>query len=116
MAVDVPPGLVWLGERLPGLLTPPVVVVCARLILNQALNVYVPIWLTAIACILSLPIAMSATIVYTRFSMERQARAHGAVLPPQIYDPSFGGLNTLKTMVHNFQEGYLGECIHSMNN
>lgn len=109
MTVDIPPGLVWMAERLPGFFTPPALVVCGRLLLRQTLHVDVPMWLTVIICGCSLPLAMAVSILYRDYVIHSEARMHGAVLAPMVHDRSLAGLDTLKLLVFNFKQGYIGE-------
>ncbi|KAF7362516.1 Cytochrome P450 monooxygenase pc-3 [Mycena venus] len=59
--------------------------------------------------LLSLPIGVFFLVQWNDYKDQRQANKFNAVLPPRVEDSSLGGINTMLSMVDNFQRGYLGD-------
>jgi hypothetical protein len=72
-------------------------------------DLHVAIW--ALLSLLSLPCGFFLVVQWNDYNDRKQARALNAVLPPRIGDSSIGGLNTMRSMVNNFQKGYLCKSI-----
>ncbi|KAF7353448.1 Cytochrome P450 [Mycena sanguinolenta] len=88
------PGIGYLATQLPRILTPPLLVYCAKLVTELRLGIIVPTWLTTLACVLSGPAVLTVVVQYRDYQNRRQAAAHGAIIPPAV-PGSIGGLNML---------------------
>lgn len=106
--MEFPPGIVYLIQRLPHILTPPTMIYICTLILSAYSNISITGWTLVSALVLSLPAALSITVLWSDFLIYRDARAHGAALPPSIPDSSPGGLLSLLRAMKESKTRYPG--------
>ncbi|KAF8960212.1 cytochrome P450 [Flammula alnicola] len=106
--MPLPPGPVYLLQNLPSLILPPIAVLISAKLLPR-FDISVPTWAIIVGCLWSLPIAIFLQVQYRDFVDHRAAKAHGAVLPPRVYDKWPGGLSLLAKMVENLKDGYPGD-------
>ncbi len=104
----IPPGFVYLGQRLPRLVTPPALVYLVLYGLRTYLQVMVNPWLAFVAYALCLPTALTIQVQYINYLDYRAARAHCAIMPPRTADPTPGGVATLFRSIQNFKTAYPG--------
>ncbi|TFK35037.1 cytochrome P450 monooxygenase pc-3 [Crucibulum laeve] len=107
--MSLPPGLLYLFHNLPSVLLPPSLVFISHKIGQSHLDIVLPIWAVVVAAFLSLPFALFFKVSYANFKNARDAEAHGAVLPPQVYDPIPGSVSLLMMALENFKTGYPGD-------
>jgi hypothetical protein len=110
MTVQIPPGFIYLLNRLPRLLLTPIVVYVAANFVNAWLPIQIAGSIIILLSLLSLPAIFAGTIFYTDHINARRAAALGAVFPQQIPNEWPGGLSTLKIFVERFQMGIPGVC------
>ncbi|KAJ7710097.1 cytochrome P450 [Mycena olivaceomarginata] len=81
--MTLPPGIVYLSKQLPRVLAPPLVVFCAKLVVELRFGIVVPAWLAALAYVL-----------ISGLSGSPPSCRHGAIMPPSV--PGYiGGINML---------------------
>ncbi|KAF8632403.1 hypothetical protein AX17_004844 [Amanita inopinata Kibby_2008] len=108
----LPPGLVWIIQRLPSLVAPLALVHLLRKSVSAYIGFTLPIWATVLAGILLLPFAFALQIQLKNYKDRRDAEKLGAVLPPVIKDESIWpfGIGILKRNLQSFTNNeYLGE-------
>lgn len=109
--MPLPPGPVYLLQRLPSLVGPPTAVIVAVKLLNASeyeFPIDIPDWAISVACVLSLPITLFLKVQYKRWKIRREAAAHGAILPPEVKDKWLGGVGLLVDTLKEFKTGYPG--------
>ncbi|KAJ7457995.1 cytochrome P450 [Mycena galericulata] len=98
-------GVRYLLRLLPFVLLPPTSTAFFLYAIGLELHVVIHVLLS----LLSLPIGIFLVVRWNDYQDQRQATRLNAVLPPRVEDRSIGGLNTMRSMVNNFQKGYLGD-------
>lgn len=109
--MNIPPGITYLIQRLPRIITPPIILYTATFLAQNYLGAGISGLALALSYILCLPLAFAVNVLYRDYSHHRDAARLGAVLPPRVGDPYPGGLMTLWTAMHNFKAGYIGMCL-----
>ncbi|OBZ68911.1 hypothetical protein A0H81_11023 [Grifola frondosa] len=79
-----PPGLRFLFRRLPTLLKPPTFVYLSGFICSRFLGITISNWLLIAGCVLSLPFALTLSVLWYDYANRKAAAAHGAVVPPYV--------------------------------
>ena len=110
MAIDLPPGIVYLSQRLPKLVSPPLLAYVLGIIARSHTNIDIPDWAIPVAIVLSLPVALTAKVQWQLFKDRRGAARFGAVLPPDIPDRYGlpGGLGFVISSGEEVAVGYPG--------
>jgi len=106
--MNLPPGPAYLLQNLPKLLTPPAATLLLLKLLPAISEVQVPAWGVVLACIFSLPVALYLQVQYEYIRDSRAAAAHGATLPPMVYDKWPGRVGLLGKALDNLRNGYPG--------
>ncbi|KAL0949003.1 hypothetical protein HGRIS_009102 [Hohenbuehelia grisea] len=112
----VPPIISYAFRRVPRLLAPLALVYATQRILqsqNPQLASQVSTLTWVVAYIVSLPLALTLSVFYGDWRDAKEARKHGAVLAPQVYDKWPGGLTMLGDLIENFKFGYLMEPVET---
>jgi hypothetical protein len=104
-----PPGIVYLGMNLHHIFIPLAFVYAINHLFRRFLEIDVPQWLFVLASVLACPIAFTFKVSYKLYVNNRQAAAHGAVLPPQLPDKYIGGFETLSRTLAQYNTLYIGE-------
>ena len=86
MAIDVPPGIIYLSQRLPKLVAPPLLTYVLGILARSHTDIDLPDWAIPVAIALSLPVTLTAKVQWQLFKDRRGAARYGAVLPPAIPD------------------------------
>ncbi|KAK0455744.1 cytochrome P450 monooxygenase pc-3 [Desarmillaria tabescens] len=102
---NLPPGIVYLAQRLPYFCFPLGVVYALLTVFEVAL----PRWARFICYALSFPLSLMIQVQCTDFINNRAAKKHGAVIPPRTGDPSLGGVLSLLATIKAFKSGYPGD-------
>ena len=105
--ISLPPGPVYVLQNLPSIITPPATVLLVAHVLPR-FEFELPAWAVILSTFLSLPVTLTARILWKDFADERDAASHGAVLPPRVYSKWPGGISLLKETVENLKSGYPG--------
>lgn len=112
--MELPPGIRWLAQRLHKILAPPVFVFILSVICQTYLYVQIPRWALSIIYLISFPVALTATVLYGDYRIDRMAAACSAVVPAaDSADRSIGRIKTVLQAARLAKEGYVGECTHS---
>ena len=96
--VSLPPGPIWIIQRLSNILTP----IFLLYLLRRSANVYfaltVPIWATIVLGILLFPLSLHLQIRWTQYKHRKEAEKMGAVMPRELKTDSIlpFGLGILK--------------------
>ena len=72
----------------------------------------IPGWLAFISAILSLPAALSAGIVWSKYRIRREAAAVGAMMPPEVSGRWPGNIDIVFKVMKEFYNGYPGEQLN----
>ncbi|TFY69315.1 hypothetical protein EVG20_g3200 [Dentipellis fragilis] len=96
----------YLVSFVPILLGPPL---ATCIILRQLVNPTILFLITS--GLLSIPVAVFLSVQWKLAKDRRDAARLGAVLAPVIEDSNILGLNTVKSSVMNYTDGYMGEHI-----
>jgi hypothetical protein len=106
---SLPPGIVWLSQRLRYFLPPPLIVY----LLRALLPVKPPTWLFVLILTSSFPAAVIIWVTLRDYLDYRRAKALNAVLPPRLQDWTPGSLKNLRSAVESFKFGYI--CMPSVS-
>ncbi|RXW11241.1 hypothetical protein EST38_g14614, partial [Candolleomyces aberdarensis] len=109
--VDIPPGIIYLAQRLPKLAAPPILTYLAYLLAESHLDIELPTWLLRSALALSLPVAFTVKVQWQILKTKWEAARHGAVLPPLLPDPLPGGLGFILAFMKGAQVEYPGDKV-----
>ena len=115
MAIDLPPGIVYLAQRLPKLAEPPLLTYILGILARSHTEVDFPDWALPVAIALSLPTALTIKVQWQLFKDRRAAARFGAVLPPTIPDQYGlpGGLGFILNSAKEVAVGYPGmRCLN----
>ncbi|KAJ6526144.1 cytochrome P450 [Mycena vulgaris] len=102
--MGLPPGIVYLSQELPKLLTPALLTYCAKLVAEHRFGVVVSPWLTTAACILSGPALLTVIVQYRDWVIRREAAAAGAIVCPAL-PGSIGGIHMLFSKTEDIYPG-----------
>ncbi|KAF9563357.1 cytochrome P450 monooxygenase pc-3 [Agrocybe pediades] len=119
--MSLPPGPSYLLQRLPKLLGPPALTLLTlKQLLPAICNIQLPVWGVILACIVSLPVGLYLQVQYEQLRDARAAAAHGAALPPMVYDKWPGRVGLMWKAMDNLKNGYPGdmflECVEKYGN
>lgn len=96
--VSLPPGPIWIVQRLSSLLTPIFLLYLLRRSANVYFGVAVPIWATIVIGIFLFPLSLELQIRWTTYKHHKEAEKMGAVMPRELKTDSIlpFGLGILK--------------------
>ncbi|KAF5387696.1 hypothetical protein D9615_000007 [Tricholomella constricta] len=106
---NIPPGIAYLVNRLPTLLSPLIAVYILNRLLLECLGAHLPLWAVIVPAVLSIPVALLLKVSFVDFIDHRRAAALGAVLPPRVEDKWPAGVGLLLQSIDNLKTGYPGE-------
>lgn len=94
----LPPGPVWIIQRLPHLLTPIILLYLLYRATNLCFGVTLPLWATFPLGILLSPLLLELQIRWSQYSDRKEAEKLGTVIPPEFKADSIlpFGLGILK--------------------
>ena len=111
--MEIPPGIVYLIQRLPRILTPPVLVYIVNFVCQSHLGIQLPNWVLPLSYALCFPAVLAATVLYRDVINSREAAALGAVLPTAVGGSSPGGIMFLFNALRDAKSGYPGKLAFS---
>lgn len=126
MAIDIPPGILYLIRFSPQILTPPLAVYgfnCLSALNIPSFLANVPIlseWASlgplrqpylALAMTASLGFALTMKVLWENIKIRIEAMRLGAVLPPRVPDWTPGGLGILVRTAKIVKNGYIAEAL-----
>ncbi|KAG6841332.1 hypothetical protein C0991_012157 [Blastosporella zonata] len=106
--MPLPPGPVYLANRLPTLLLPLASVYVLNRLLRSHLDIYLPSWAVLASTVAAIPLGLLLKVSWVDFINRRHAAALGAVLPPRVKDKYPAGLGLLLGSINNLKTGYPG--------
>ena len=106
---DLPPGVLYLLQRSPRILSPPALTYGIVRFVGAKCEIYISTWWLVLAMIMSLPLALTLSVLHDEVSIHMEASKRGAMLPPRARDPYPGGAKTLISGSKQLKEGYLGD-------
>ena len=112
---NLPPGVLYLFQRSPRILSPPALTYgIVRFIgANYEINISTR-WLV-LAMVMSLPLALTLSVLRDELSIHMDASKRGAMLPPRMRDPYPGGAKGLINEAKEFKEGYPGSVLDEVH-
>lgn len=116
--MNVPPGITYLVQRIPRILTPPIIAYALVYLGKTHLSIQLSGWGLSSVLLLSLPVGLTLSVLWKDLAIRWDACAKGAVLPPISPDPFPGGARSLYRAVTSFKTGYPGTseiCIFFKN-
>ncbi|KAF8350986.1 cytochrome P450 [Amanita rubescens] len=108
----LPPGPVWIIQRLPSLLTPIILLYLLRRATSVCLGVILPLWATFPLGILLFPLLLELQIRWSQYKDRKEAEKLGAVISPEFKADSIlpFGLGILKENLDALAKNeYFGE-------
>ena len=107
---NLPPGVLYLLQGSPRILTPPALTYGIVRFVGQNYEIYISTWWLVLAMVMSLPLALTLSVLRDEVSIHMDASKRGAMMPPRIRDPYPGGAKGLIREVKEFKKGYPG-CV-----
>jgi hypothetical protein len=106
---NLPPGVLYLLPRLPRILSPPALTYGIVRFIGANYEIYISTRWLVLAMVISLPLALTLSVLHDEVSIHMEASKRGAVMPPRARDPYPGGAQALISGSKQLKEGYLGE-------
>ena len=106
---NLPPGVLYLLPRLPRILSPPALTYGVFRFVGAHYKIYISTWWLLLAMVMSLPLALTLSVLHDEVSIHMDASKRGAMMPPRVRDPYPGGAQALTSGSKQLKEGYLGE-------
>ena len=106
---NLPPGVLYLLQRSPRLLSLPALTYGIVRFLSASYEISISTWWLMVAMVLSLPLALSLSVLHEEVSIRIEASKLGAMLPIRVRDPYPGGAKALITTIKQRQKGYPGD-------
>ncbi|KAF8189755.1 hypothetical protein BJ912DRAFT_1058999 [Pholiota molesta] len=92
---ELPPGIRYLLRSTHKPLSPPALAWVIIRFVEAKFNVQISTFWSVLALVLSLPLALTISVMYDKMYIRFDAARKGAVLPPRVGDASRGGFNNL---------------------
>lgn len=105
----IPPGISFLARCSPALALPPIASALVQHYVAQHYTMYIPLWVTILVCVSSIPLVISARILLRDMRYRWEAASLGAVLPTRLTGKWPGGVDLLIVLYKSFKYGYPGE-------
>ncbi|KAI6033800.1 cytochrome P450 [Pisolithus microcarpus] len=106
--VEFPPGFIYIGHRLHHLVCPLALVYAGSGTWAVVFERPAPRWLRVSAYLLSIPVALTWSVLYSYLRDRREAARRGAVLAPRVKSWWPGGFDILLSVAHGFRKGHIG--------
>ncbi|KAI6039223.1 cytochrome P450 [Pisolithus marmoratus] len=106
--VRIPPGFVYIADRLPRLVNPLLLAYAGNRIWAIVFKKPSPRWLSVSVYLFSIPLAMSCTVLYTYLRDRREAARRGATLALRVKSRWHGSLDTIVSVARTFQNAHTG--------
>jgi hypothetical protein len=107
---QLPPGPIFLLGLIPNLTLPPAIIWGLLKAISKYYGSSVPIWITAMACVSSIPALALGRDIVQEFLTERHAATLGAIKPTSINRGSHTGFDLIKKFQQDMLQGYPGVC------
>ena len=106
---NLPPGVLYLLQMAPRLLSPPALTYGIVRFIDVNYEIYVSTWWLIVSMVMSLPLALTLSVLLDEVSIRIEASKRGAVLPIRIKDPYPGGVVALISGLRQLKKGYPGD-------
>ena len=103
---NLPPGVLYLLLRLPRSLSPPALTYGIVRFIGANYEIYISTWWLVLAMVMSLPLALTLSVLQDEVSTHMDASKRGAMLPPRVRDPYPGGAKALIRESKQVKKGY----------
>ncbi|KAF8185162.1 cytochrome P450 [Pholiota molesta] len=103
---ELPPGIRYLLRSTHKLLSPPALAWVIIRFVEAKCNVQISTFWSVLALVLSLPLALTISVMYDELYIRFDAARKGAVLAPRVGDASPGGFNNLLEAIRSQKGGY----------
>jgi hypothetical protein len=110
----IPPGVLYLLQKSPRLLSPPALTYGIVRFLNVNYETDISTWWLVVSMLMSLPLALTLSVLHDEVSIRIEASKRGAVLPIRVRDPYPGGVVGLIKGLKQFKSGYPADGIEEM--
>ena len=104
--INLPPGVLYLLQRSPRLLSPPALTYGIVRFVGANYEIYIPTWWLIVAMVMSLPLALTLSVLHEEVSIRIDVLKRGAELPIRVRDPYPGGAKALISGLKQFKKGY----------
>lgn len=104
----LPPGVPFLARSLLALSFYPLLIVASARLFHRFAGLAIPVWLVPLLALASVAASTAATIALRERRVRRAAARLGAVLPPRWDGRAIGHVDLLRSMVHEYKNGYIG--------
>ncbi|KAI6033794.1 cytochrome P450 [Pisolithus microcarpus] len=103
----IPPGFIYIGSRLSRLARLLAFAYAGLRVLEIVSGKQGPRWLRVSAYLLSIPLAVACSVLYTYLRDKREAARRGAVLAPQVKSRWPGGFDTLLSVSRGIRRAHI---------
>ena len=103
---NLPPGVLYLFQRAPRLLSPPALTYGIVRFIDVNCETYISTWWLMVSMVMSLPLALTLSVLLDEVSIRIEASKRGAVLPIRVWDPYPGSVVALVTNLKKLRKGY----------
>lgn len=104
--IELPPGIRYLLQSAHKLLAPPVLAWAITRVVETHFEVHIATIWTGIVMLLSLPLALTISVMWDELYIRYDAARMGAEMPPRVGDTSIGGYKSLMQAIKSHKEGY----------
>lgn len=105
--MELPPGLVYLAQKLPAIFAPAAFVYLLNAVLTL-IDVRISTWLLGVAYASSLPVTFAVKVIYKDFIDHRNARALRAWIPLLPPGASWSGIGPMLNAAKEVKDNYPG--------
>ncbi|KAI0934647.1 hypothetical protein AcV5_006422 [Taiwanofungus camphoratus] len=105
----LPPGVPFLARGLLALSFYPLLIVASARLFHRFAGLAIPVWLLPLLALASVAASTAATIALRERRVRRAAARLGAVLPPRWDGRAIGHVDLLRSMVHEYKNGYIAD-------
>ncbi|KDQ49960.1 hypothetical protein JAAARDRAFT_611408 [Jaapia argillacea MUCL 33604] len=109
---SLPPGVLFLVDNVFSVsFLAPASVLAATNIFYTRFSLHIPNWLSALSCLVSLPLVFAGRIIWKSFADEREAARMGARMAPVMNGKLPGNLDILMKFLNGSNNDYPGEAL-----
>ena len=111
---NLPPGVLYLLQRLPRILSPPALTYGIVRFIGANYEIYISTWWLVLAMVMSLPLALTLSVLHDEVSIHMDASKRGAMMPPRFRDPYPGSAKELIRESRQLKKGYPGDGLDEL--
>jgi hypothetical protein len=113
--INLPPGVLYLLQRSPRLLSPPALAYGIVRFIDVNYETDISTWWLMVSMLMSLPLALTLSVLRDEISIRIEASKRGAVLPIRFKDPYPGGVVGLINGLKQLKNGYPADGIEELS-